>query len=67
MLARARLSEIRSIVSAEQWALLIDVAAGITCHEMAASRGIAAGGVRTRLSRLRARLVAETMPLPDRD
>ena len=56
MLARARLAEIRSAVSAAEWALLLAVAAGITCHEIAASRGLTAGGVRTRLSRLRARL-----------
>ena len=66
MLARACLAEIRSAVSAEEWALLIDVATGIACHEIAASRGITAGSVRTRLSRLRARLAAETMPLPAR-
>ena len=66
MLAQARLAEIRSAVSVAEWALLIAVAAGITYHEIAASRGISAGGVRTRLSRLRARLAAEMMPLPAR-
>ena len=64
MLARTRLAEIRSAVSASEWALLIDVASGITSHEIAASLGIAAGGIRTRLSRLRAHLAAEMMPLP---
>ena len=66
MLARARLAEIRSAVSAPEWALLIAVAAGIAYDEIAASRGIAAGGVRTRVSRLRARLAAKTMPLSAR-
>ena len=56
MLARVRLAEIRSSVSAEEWRLLIAVAAGRACHEMAADLGVTAGSVRTRISRLRARL-----------
>ena len=56
MLASARLAEIRSSVSAEEWGLLTAVAAGRTCHEMATDPGVTAGSVRTRISRLRARL-----------
>ena len=56
MLASTRLAEIRSSVSAEEWGLLIAVAAGRTCREMATDSGVTAGSVRTRISRLRARL-----------
>ncbi len=59
MLARISLAEIRSAVSAAEWALLNAVAAGTTYHEIAASQGVSAGGVRTRVSRLRMRLAKE--------
>lgn len=55
MLARVRLGQIRDSVSAEEWLLLIAVAAGVAYHEMA---GMSAGGARTRVARLRARLRA---------
>ena len=66
MLAQACLAEIRSIVSTEEWKLLISVATGITCREIATSRGSTAGSVRIRLSRLRKRLTAKIIPLPNR-
>ena len=56
MLARARFAEIRGAVNAAEWALLVALAAGIPSYEIAASRGITVGCLRTRLSRLRARL-----------
>lgn len=66
LLANACLAEIRNIVSSEEWELLISVAAGITCREIAASRGITAGSVRVRLFRLRARLARKVTPLLNR-
>ena len=56
MLARLRLAEIRGRVSAAEWGLLIAVAAGRACHEIAAASAVTVGSVRTQLSRLRARL-----------
>jgi hypothetical protein len=53
MQASVRLAEIHGIVSAEEWSLLMAVAAGVAYHEMA---GMTAGGARTRVARLRARL-----------
>ena len=58
MMARARLAEIRSSVSAAEWGLLIAVAAGVAAHEMAAG-GVTSGAVRIRVARLRARLRPE--------
>jgi len=52
VLARIRLSEIRSRVSAAEWKLLLAVAAGVAYHEMA---GMTAGAARVRIARLRAR------------
>jgi hypothetical protein len=62
MLARARLAEIRRSVSAAEWNLLIAVAAGFACHEMAAGPDASSGAVRTRISRLRARLRPHARP-----
>ena len=56
MLARVRLTEIRGRVSAVEWGLLMSVAAGLACHEVAAASAVTAGSVRVQLSRLRARL-----------
>lgn len=53
VLARVRLSEIRSSVSATDWALLMAVAAGAAYDEMT---GATPGSARTRVTRLRARL-----------
>ncbi len=55
MLARVCLAQIRDSVSAEEWSLLILVAAGVAYDEMA---GTTAGRARTRVARLRARLRA---------
>lgn len=62
MMARARLAEIRGSVNAAEWALLIAVAAGFAYEQIAARTGVAAGGIRTRISRLRTRLSAQVMP-----
>lgn len=56
MLARVRLTEIRGRVSAAEWGLLMAVAAGLACHEIAVASAGTAGSVRVQLSRLRARL-----------
>jgi hypothetical protein len=53
ILARIRLTEIHSSVSAADWSLLMGVAAGITYGEMT---GVTVGSARTRIARLRARL-----------
>lgn len=59
MLAGLRLAEIQSAVSRAEWELLLAVAAGIPCRDIAGRLGITAGAVRTRLSRLRGRLAVE--------
>jgi hypothetical protein len=56
VMARVRLAEIRASVSAEEWGLLIALAAGVAAHEIAAAEGVTAGSVRVRIARLRARL-----------
>lgn len=56
MLAHIRLREIRGRVSAAEWGLLMAAAAGLGCHEVAATSAVTAGAVRVQLSRLRARL-----------
>ena len=60
MLARLRLAEISRAVSLAEWEFLVAAAMGIPCREIATSLGITTGAVRTRLSRLRGRLAAET-------
>jgi hypothetical protein len=53
MLELIRLAELRESVNAAQWTLLMALAAGVAYHEMG---GMTAGGARTRVARLRARL-----------
>ena len=57
--ARIRLSEVRGRMTSAEWKLIIRVAAGFDCNEMAKTSGVTAGNVRTKLSRLRARLKRE--------
>jgi hypothetical protein len=64
MLARARLAEIRSNVSAAEWELLIAQAAGLAAHEIAAAPGATPGSIRTRIARLRVRLRPAAYPIP---
>ena len=66
ILARLLLTEIYNSVSTDEWELVNAVANGISYREIAASRGITTGSLRTRLSRLRARLAAEKKSLPGR-
>jgi hypothetical protein len=53
VMARVRLAEIRERVSPSEWDLLMAVAAGVAYSEMT---GVTAGGARTQVARLRARL-----------
>jgi hypothetical protein len=56
LLARVRLTEIRGRVTAAEWGLLLAVAAGLACREIAVASAGTAGSVRVQLSRIRARL-----------
>lgn len=56
MLAHVRLCEIRRRVSSDEWRLIIGAASGYNCNELAEASGGTTGSVRTKLSRLRARL-----------
>jgi len=56
---RIRLMEFRNRMTAAEWVLVVRVAAGFSCRELAQRTGTPAGGVRTKLSRLRARLKRE--------
>ena len=66
ILAKLRLREIYNSVTADEWELVNAVANGISYREIAASLGVTTGSLRTRLSRLRARLAAEKKSLPGR-
>ena len=57
ILARLRLQEVQAVLKPVDWEVLLDVANGFSYDELAASRGISSGGIRTRVSRLRSRLL----------
>jgi DNA-directed RNA polymerase specialized sigma24 family protein len=47
----------QAVVKPVDWEVLLDVADGFTYAELAAARGISNGSIRTRVSRLRSRLL----------
>jgi DNA-directed RNA polymerase specialized sigma24 family protein len=57
VLAQIRLGEMQAVVKPVDWEVLLDVADGFTYAELAAARGISNGSIRTRVSRLRSRLL----------
>jgi hypothetical protein len=54
--ARIRLIELRRQMTSAEWILIVRVASGFDCNELAQDSGFTAGNIRTKLSRLRARL-----------
>jgi len=54
VLARVRLTEIRDSVNTSEWTLLVAAAAGVPYHDIG---GLTAGAARTKIARLRARLM----------
>jgi hypothetical protein len=54
--SRILLIELRRQMTSTEWTLIVRVASGFDCNELAQASGSTAGNIRTRLSRLRARL-----------